>query len=67
MGLAFVGGATLIRSLKATRQDAKVLAVSGMGDLARQMAVAAGADVFLAKPFSSAALQRALADLVGRQ
>jgi two-component system KDP operon response regulator KdpE len=64
MGLPGVGGATLIRSLRATRRDAKIIAISGMGDSARHMALSAGVDAFLVKPFSTAALEQAVTDVV---
>lgn len=58
IGLPNVSGASLIRWLKALKKEAIVVAMSGMGEAAGEMALAAGADAFLAKPFQ-------LNDLVG--
>jgi DNA-binding response OmpR family regulator len=63
IGLPYVGGVALIRSLKALKPSSRVIAISGMGDHARRSALAAGADAFLAKPFAGAELEQTVAGL----
>jgi DNA-binding response OmpR family regulator len=64
LGLPSVGGSSLIRWLKAMSPDATVVAISGFDESARAMAMAAGADAFLAKPFLLDELERVIRELV---
>jgi DNA-binding response OmpR family regulator len=63
IGLPSVGGLSLIRWLKAMRPDAKIVAISGIGDSVQEMALEAGAYAFLAKPFQLSELARVVREL----
>jgi DNA-binding response OmpR family regulator len=54
-------GAPLIRWLKAKRPDAKIVGIGEIGE----MALAAGADAFLAKPFRLDELERVIHAMTG--
>ena len=63
MLLPTVGGQLLIRTLKALKRDARIIAISGMDGDAQVDALKAGADVFLSKPFAGADLERVITEL----
>jgi CheY-like chemotaxis protein len=68
IGLSRVGGSSLIRWMKGMRPDAKVVAISGIGEEGqREVALAAGADAFLAKPFRLSELKQVIGELVQAQ
>ena len=61
--LPTVSGQLLIRTLKAIKRDARIIAISGMDGDAQVDALKAGADVFLSKPFARADLERVITEL----
>ncbi|HEV7664653.1 MAG TPA: response regulator [Chloroflexota bacterium] len=61
LNLPAIGGETIIRSLRALKRDARIIAISGMAHWAEAAARGAGADAFLGKPFVGDDLERLLA------
>ena len=59
-----INGFDLIRALRADHPDLPIVAASGLADGRTDEAVEAGAQTFLAKPFTAEKLQSALQDVL---
>jgi PAS domain S-box-containing protein len=62
-----VGGIELIRRLRSRHPTLPIVAASGLADGRSDEAVQAGADTFLAKPFTAEKLQGALQEVLGAE